>query len=89
MTKKTVYIPSNKGNLFLVEERWNKSDVHFNLKEQELYTFTEEELNQYTESVIRKALVIAAENLELSLDTVKQELSIINSFGEVYENFKV
>ena len=109
MKKKTVYIPTNKGNLLLIEEIWNKTDVHFNLEEKQLYTFTEEELNQYTESVIKKALQIAAESTcikifnksrkayffepgtkileRLNIEINKQ--SIINTFEEVYKNFKL
>lgn len=118
MKKKTVYIPVENNNDLEIEINnvYNKTgslstvgvaERAFSLgvgqfESQELYRFTEEELNKYTKSVIKKALDIAAEKAtvtpidheEISEGSFRpiwgvDDESITNSFEEVYKNFKV
>lgn len=84
MTKKTVYIPVENNNDLEIEINnvYNKTGIlsavgiterAFSLgisqfKKEELYTFTEEELNQYIERIINITLLRASEYAELEYE---------------------
>ena len=67
------------------------------------YFFTKEQLNEYTEKVIKESLEIASEKAKVSVkeinvghdyeftDTINivNKQSIINSFNEIYEKLEV
>lgn len=73
--KQTVYLPVNeqyeyslaywdkRDRSYQIEKDKNGEDI--SLKEQEGYFFTPEELNEYTANVIKKALKVAVENVEI------------------------
>ena len=90
-TKQTVYLPVKETNL---EDNYLQDlDGDFYL-EQKGYFFTQEQLNEYTESVIEQALDTAAENTLYDLDggecmefTIKE--SILSTFTRTYNKFKV
>ena len=93
-TKQTVYLPVKEANL---EENYYLQDLNgeFYL-EQKGYFFTPEQLNEYTQSVIKQALETAAENAEITnkakfsgdYNPVVDEESITNTFEETFNKFK-
>lgn len=58
LTKQTVYLPVNGSSILSIIEEGRLLD---NVEEQEGYFFTPEQLNEYTKTVIKQALEIAAE----------------------------
>ncbi len=76
------------------------TDVDLWFKLQEAVVFTPEQLNEYTQGVIKQALETAAENAELVIEdygfsnwsapekTLNKE-SITNTFEETYKKFEV
>jgi hypothetical protein len=91
-TKQTVYLPKSTFPLSMK----GKVDDLFCL--QQGYFFTPEQLNEYTQNVIKQALETAAEKAEpdywkgscelCGSNTVDKE-SIINTFEETYNKFEV
>lgn len=71
-TKQTVYLPINEQSNLTVgafsaeQDEWN-SEVYVN--KQESFVFTPEQLNDYTQSVIKQALKTAAENANMLGET--------------------
>lgn len=58
------------------------------------YFFTQEQLNKYTENIIKESLEIAKNNLRqasgtFNSDYFSQKQSITNSFNEIYKKLKV
>lgn len=111
-TKQTIYLPVEITDEFWEkydsgEEKPDYEIVDANngeridewVNEQEGYFFTSEQLNEYTQRVIKQALEIAAENAFISNhipdeddDRVYKEVnkqSITNTFEETFNEFKV
>lgn len=59
--------------------------------EQELFVFTPEQLNEYTQHVIKQALETAAENAKMSyeMNGLFLTTSITNTFEETFKKFEV
>ena len=97
-TKQTVYLPVNGDYLTAVctfENEWVHQET---VVDQEGYFFTPEQLNEYTQSVIKQALETAAENAEpdywkgdcqLCASNQVNKSTIINTFEETYKKFEV
>jgi hypothetical protein len=98
-TKQTVYIPIKEHSVFKILEAGTTLQ---NCYPQEGYFFTPEELNEYTQSLIKQALEIAAKNVKTVLiedecPLTGQEFetrevdkqSITNTFGETFKEFEV
>lgn len=67
MTKQTVYLPADgKSCDFIV--RWYDDSYENDVKREEGYFFTPEQLNEYTANVIKQALETAAENAKVVKD---------------------
>lgn len=77
---------------------YKQSDITHWLKPQEGYFFTPEQLNEYTQSVIKQALETAAQNVDMDIDfynslqegslgNIDKE-SITNTFEEIFKRFK-
>lgn len=96
-TKQTVYLPVKINE---------STKPHISLgygkvaEEQEGYFFTPEQLNQYTQAVIKQALGTAAEKAEPNILNKRSESakftivdvdkeSITNTFEEMFKQFKV
>ena len=62
-TKQTVYLPVNGETEFIIAEYENGAYVQ-GIKETEGFFFTPEQLNEYTQRVIKQALENAAENAQ-------------------------
>lgn len=97
--KQTVYLPVNGETEFIIAEYENGAYVQ-GIKETEGYFFTPEQLNEYTQRVIKQALETAAENAELVIEDygfsiwsapekILNKESITNTFEETYKKFKV
>ena len=112
MTKQTVYLPvkveDTNGNYIpdksvLIVKEQEEMDKFWEalVKQQQGYFFTPEELNAYTQSVIKQALETAAEKANSFIDgdesvyiqgNVWSEVdkqSITNTFEETYKKFEV
>ena len=64
--------------------------TEWEMESKEGYFFTPEQLNEYTQSVIKQALETAAEKAELIPHDVDIDLkSITNTFEETFKKFKV
>ncbi len=102
-TKQTVYLPVEITDEFWEkydngEEKPDYEIVDANngeridewVNEQEGYFFTSEQLNEYTQRVIKQALETAAENADLiETDGDVDPKSITNTFEETFNEFKV
>ena len=92
--KQTVYLPVNGSSILSIIEEGRLLD---NVEEQEGYFFTPEQLNEYTQKVIKQALETAAENAEITnkakfsgdYNPVVDDVSITNTFKEIFKKFKV
>ncbi len=62
-----VYIPVKEGDSEMSVSYWERDTHITDVKEQEGYFFTAQELNDYTEKVIKEALNTAAEKVDLTL----------------------
>lgn len=96
--KQTVYLPVNDFNsseraicTIGIPDLYSDKVI-----EQEGYFFTPEQLNEYTQSVIKQALETAAENAEAEHnypwthnEPYVDKQSITNTFEETYEKLKV
>jgi hypothetical protein len=79
------------------DSTWWNNDTHFIkrfpehwLKPQEGYFFTHEELNEYTQNVIKQALENAAENTETLLWQNNEDLEIVsNRVAYIVEDLKI
>lgn len=114
LNKQTVYLPVNEQYEYSLVY-WDKRDMnyhaeidkngeHISLKEQKGYFFTPEQLNEYTQKVIKESLETAAEKAT-TIDTYKTrwsglnkegfvekdvyQESITNTFGKTFKKFKV
>lgn len=101
-TKQTVYLPvDGKDCDFIV--RWYDDSYENDVKREEGYFFTPDQLNEYTQSVIEQALQTAAENADFGISQnddgqepwihednifVNRE-SITNTFDETFQKFEV
>lgn len=89
-TKQTVYLPKAAFPTSVVGIA---SDL---FKVEKGYFFTPEQLNEYTQDVIKQALETAAENAEITnkakfsgdYNPVVDEESITNTFEETFNKFK-
>ena len=99
-TKQTVYlrVPPFKTSKLWVSDK-ETEQLEF-VKEQEAFVFTPEQLNEYTQSVIKQALQTAAEEAVTKdewwgntgseyCDTVVDWQSITNTFEQTFQKFKV
>ena len=100
-TKQTVYlrVPPFKTSKLWVSDK-ETEQLEF-VKEQEAFVFTPEQLNEYTQLVIKQALETAAEKANSFIDgdesvyiqgNVWSEVdkqSITNTFEETYKKFEV
>lgn len=85
-TKKTVYVPVNgEQEKVVCNDYPDWLDTITGVIEQEGYFFTPEQLNEYTEKVIKDALATAAD--KRTLKVVKE--SITNTFDETFNKFKL
>lgn len=88
MTKQTVYFAKKETDILTHYLRgYDKKEGYF---------FTPEELNAYTQSVIKQALETAAEKGYLSYNIIRysdpwilNKESITNTFEETYKKFEV
>lgn len=89
-TKQTVYLPVED----YLERQWNEpfEDI---VNAKEGYFFTPEQLNEYTQSVIKQALETAADKVEheeYKFDGKQPPISkksIVNAFEETFQKYKV
>ena len=92
-TKQTVYLPVNaKDCNFIV--KWYDESYENDVKKEEGYFFTPEQLNEYTANVIKQTLETAAEKALCDFDEggcteFVDEHSITNTFEETYNKLKV
>ena len=92
LTKQTVYLPADgKSCDFIV--RWYDDSYENDVKREEGYFFTPEQLNEYTQSVIKQTLETAAEKATTDYDSaynvVVDKQSITNTFEETFQKYKV
>lgn len=73
--KQTVYLPVNGETEFIIAEYENGAYIQ-GIKEIEGYFFTPEQLNEYTQAVIKQALETAAEKAKI-MDVYKKRWSSI------------
>lgn len=100
--KQTVYLPVEITEEFW--QKWDNGEkpdydladidtgenVESWVNEKEGYFFTTEQLNKYTQNVIKQALETAAENADLiETDGDVDPKSITNTFEETFKNFEV
>lgn len=71
-TKQTVYIPAKENGNYSIH--WNKDKIFNSAVMQEGYFFTPEQLNEYTQNVIKQALETAAENIGF-IETTSEKLN--------------
>lgn len=101
-TKQTVYLPTSDSNCKLQVGTIDNSDYYKSFKketdvtEEEGYFFTPEQLNKYTQSVIKQALETAAEKADTCMEKgimdeyrVVDKQSITNTFEETFKKFEV
>ena len=108
LTKQTVYLPVEITEEFWTkydsgEERPeyeiidtdNGERIDEWVNQQEGYFFTSEQLNAYTQNVIKQALETAAEDATITYvsqwsdDQCVNKRSILNAFEEIYQKIKV
>ena len=94
MTKQTVYLPADgKSCDFIV--RWYDDSYENDVKREEGYFFTPEQLNEDRANVIKQALETAAEKVEheeYKFDGKQPQISkqsITNTFEETFQKYKV
>jgi hypothetical protein len=101
-TKQTVYLPVNgEPPLVVCYDHSDWYDSITGVVEKEGYFFTPEQLNEYTQSVIKQALENAAEEADSYIDmnddtyvegNIWSEIdkeSITNTFEETFKKFEV
>lgn len=92
--KKTVYLPVD-GETKLAVVVYDNGEHYEDVAEKEGYFFTAEELNEYTQNVIKQALETSAEKAEIEYDyyddmtAYVNTSSIINTFEETFKKFEV
>jgi len=94
-TKQTVYlrVPPFKTSKLWVSDK-ETEQLEF-VKEQEAFVFTSEELNEYTQGVIKQSLETAAEKAEIKYDHFDDmaayinTASIKNTFDITFQQYKV
>ena len=84
--KQTVYLSANSKDCdFIV--KWYDESYENDVKKEEGYFFTPEELNEYTQKVIKQTLETAAENAECYIgDEVAETISGGDSYIPYYVN---
>lgn len=96
--KQTVYLPVENGTSDMSVTYWEECTHVAEVKEVEGYFFTPEQLNEYTQSVIKQALETAAEKAEpdywkgdcqLCGSNKVDKQSITNTFEETFKKFEV
>ena len=71
-TKQTVYLPANAKDCdFIVN--WYDESYENDVKKEEGYFFTPEQLNKYTANIIKQALETAAEKSLLSINGILEK----------------
>lgn len=86
--KQTVYLREIHHYDWLVKS--HNDDLMDHVKESEGYFFPPEQLNEYTQKVIRQALETAAKTRRSGFyDSTKEEQSITNTFEETFKKFEV
>lgn len=82
--------------VYVEDEHQEMGNVTHWLKQQEAFVFTPEELNEYTQKVIKQALETAADRAfveyefeKLANDNGVNKQSITNIFEETFKQFKV
>ena len=100
-TKQTVYLPNEKCKI--LEHSDCPTIIIPNgtiLSGEKLFVFTQEQLNEYTQNVIKEALKTAAEKVKVKseiahfsegsyIDTRVNKRSITNTFEETFKKFEV
>lgn len=76
-TRQTVYLPVNGDGLRVTKGGYDTYDI---VEEQQGHFFTPEQLNEYTQSVIKQALETAAEKAEIK----ERKVSYSSSSGSEY-----
>lgn len=84
---------ANDGSFKEWYQHFEHKPTHW-LKLQEGYFFTPEQLNEYTQNVIKQSLETAAENVEtvrvkFTEDYEVDKQSITNTFEEIFKKFEV
>lgn len=95
--KQTVYLPVNgEQEKVVCHDYPDWMDTITGVLEKEGYFFTPEQLNEYTQGVIKQALETAAENAEYNTDGQEHiekvwidKPSITNTFEETFKKFKI
>lgn len=101
-TKQTVYLPANGDYPKCVTDD-NIPEFYDTVIEKEGYFFTTEQLNEYTQKVIKKALETAAEKVEVKIEDygipawsanynpeiILSKESITNTLEETFKKFEV
>lgn len=101
-TKQTVYLPVEYNDI--IDGKIKISEIQYMTKDlilikEDLFVFTPEQLNEYTENVIKQALEIAAKKVEMTgiaygndnsiTDYEVDKKSITDTFEETYQLFSV
>lgn len=102
ITKQTVYLPVNdEWDVFINDYTLMDINGEYikNITKKEGYFFTSEQLNEYTQGVIKQTLETAADKAEMKLlidedeDIIEEanidKQSITNTFEETYNKLKV
>lgn len=99
-TKQTVYLPIDSIDCDYIV-KWYDDSYENDVKKEEGYFFTPEQLNEYTQGVIKQALETAADKAEIEdiggvgrdgeyhEHNIVDEKSITNTFEETYKKFEV
>jgi len=98
--KQTVYLSHSTDEPSLIVQEYQREIIVEIVKECEGYFFTSEQLNEYTQNVIKQALETAADRAEIEdigcvgrdgeyhEHNIVNEKSITNTFEEIFDKFK-
>lgn len=90
LTKQTVYLPVKEGESEISVSHWEKDTYITDVKEQQVFVFTPEQLNEYVTNIIKQALETAAAKADLiETDGDVDPKSITNTFEETFQKYKV
>ena len=68
LIKQTVYLPVKDGDSEISVSYWERDTHIVDVKEESGYFFTLDQLNEYTQNVIKQALETAAEKADACID---------------------
>ena len=94
-TKQTVYTPVKEGDSEMSVSYWEKDTHITDVKEQEGYFFTTEQLNEYTQHVINQTLKTAAKEATTKFipftddEEEVDKSSILGLFELIFNKLKV